>query len=125
MARPRTDTNVLKMRGAFRHQRGRLEARQYEPRDLPELGPCPETLGPLVQQAWHDIAVRAWWLRQPDEVVMERAAVLLAALRVGEGDGGTEKLFQNYVRMLGLPATERSKVIAPSKKPTNKYSDLA
>lgn len=121
MPRPRTPTNVLEMRGSFKTHPDRKREREGEPVEIELLGSCPEKIGELVQTAWTDLTKHAYWLTEADRPAVERAAVLLAALRLGQGDATTENKFINYIKVLGLCPTERSKVKAPKKKQESRW----
>ena len=126
MGRPRKPTNVLKMQGAYRKDPQRLKARENEPVNLDPIGPCPEYLTEAGKTAWNDIVTTGPWLRLPDRLAVERTAIVLGQVRsIDRIDANLERILQTWIRLLGLPATERSKVYAPQSKPANKYEKLA
>jgi len=75
MPRPRTPTNLLDPRGAFRKHPERRKHRENEPTDLPDLPAAPEFLTPQQKRAWKDIVEHcpAGVLKQPDAVAVEIA----------------------------------------------------
>ena len=126
MGRPRKPTNILEMNGAFKINPQRKAAREHEPVNLDPIGPCPDYLTEAGKTAWCDIVTTGPWLKLPDRIAVERTAIVLGQVRSNERfDINLERILQTWIRLLGLPATERSKVYAPQSKPANKYEKLA
>ena len=126
MGRPRTPTNVLEMRNAYKKHPERKAGRKDEPVNLEPIGPCPEYLTEAGKTAWNDIVTTGPWLKSPDRLAVERTAIVLGQVRsIDRIDANLERILQTWIRLLGLPATERSKVYAPQSKPANKYEKLA
>src|SRR5690242_9271523 len=113
MARPRTPTEILKLRGAFRRNPSRALARAGEPIAKAGIGQPPATLSGAAATAWRylvDIAP-AGALGDADRAYLEIAAELLALKRaVGVAAMPSAKLNRLEVMLgkLGLrPLTTR------------------
>ena len=124
MARPRTSTKVLELRGAFKHDPQRLEAREGEPQDLELFDPAgySEDWPEHVIQAWKEIVAEAppCVLTVSDRKTVELAAFLMAEFRELTIEMRDARLAQ-LIRVLGLlgmnPADRsRVKVVKVEKK---------
>jgi hypothetical protein len=60
MARPRTPTALLELRGAFKNHPSRLKARKYEPIVTSALPDPPHTLPKPVKAAWLEMCERGF-----------------------------------------------------------------
>ena len=129
--RPRTPTNVLEMRGAFIHNPNRRDERAGEPKDDRPLGDPPEYFNVDQIRAWNELADRGRsWLGYPDGMLLELAALQLAALRMLAAlvptsvlkAGGTD--LANTLTKLGFPPSERSKIDTRGKKAESKFSGI-
>src|SRR5437588_9372657 len=101
MARPRTPTNILEARGAFKKHPERRPERENEPVDLPELGEPPKEFCPDQAQAWNDIveACPDGVLTGSDSLAVEVAARLLAQIRTGSLLD--TRLYSQFTALLG------------------------
>ena len=81
MARPRTPTTLLELRGGFKNRPSRLRARQYEPLVTTALPDPAPSLPKTVKSAWLEMQSRGFWLTSADRFLVEIAARLMAAYR--------------------------------------------
>jgi len=81
MGRPKTPTNILEMRGAFKKNPKRR--RPGEPKPTKPLGNPPGRLGPDVKKAWREIDRHCvpGVLTAMDRVTLELLATALARIR--------------------------------------------
>ena len=103
MARPRTPTRILALRGAFRKDPQREHARDGEPMPKAGIGKPPKTLSPGALEAWRQLVdnAPAGSLGDADRAYLEVAAELLALKRlVGVAAMSSAKLSRLEV-MLG------------------------
>lgn len=66
MARPRTPTALLEIRGAFKRNPSRLKARQGEPIITSPLPSPPAHLSEEARTAWEEMKSRGHWLKSAD-----------------------------------------------------------
>lgn len=113
MARPRTPTNVLKLRGADKKDPKRLRPREHEPKDDRVVGDPPEHLDDSEKACWLELRENAikGVLLQSDRTALELTAYLLAKHR------NEEKLTVQEMRALisllgqmGFTPSERSRI---------------
>ena len=81
MARPRTPTALLELRGAFRNHPSRLRERKNEPLVTIALPDPPHHLTPSVASMWREMQTRGFWLTSADRFFLEIAARLMADQR--------------------------------------------
>lgn len=126
MARPRTPTNVLEMRGAFKKNPQRLKDRADEPLVLEPIGDPPATFTGDQLQAWNDIIGSApgGVLTLADRLAVEGAARLLALDRIGKASDSQGRLLYALLGKFGMTPSDRSKVSAQKKAPSNPFSNL-
>ncbi len=126
--RPRTPTNVLKLRGVEAVNPGRLAERAAEPEDDRPLGDPPDRLRIEEVKAWHELAeMGRAWLCFADRAALELAARLFAAVQELGPVAGDKQVgrLQTSLQHLGLSPTERSKVIARAHgKKASKYAGI-
>ena len=127
MARPRTPTAALELRGAFKQNPARKDARANEPVVDTPLGEPPESFHQVERLIWAEMAAEGHWLTGADRFLFEVAVRLMAMHRAGcLGDKNITKLIQALVR-LGFAPTERSKIKAPgseAEKPADPFADF-
>ena len=127
MARPRTPTAALELRGAFKKDPARKEARANEPVVDSPLGEPPESFHQVERLIWAEMAAEGHWLTGADRFLFEIAVRLMSMHRAGcLGDKNITKLIQALVR-LGFSPTERSKIKAPGSedaKPNDPFADF-
>jgi len=127
MARPRTPTNILRLRGsAPKKNPGRLRERENEPVEERPLGPPPKALTPKQRQAWKELADNSvpGVLGKADRHAVEIAACLLAEVRGGEPTATIYAQLLRSLSMLGMSPADRSKVQLPAKPKHNPFADL-
>jgi hypothetical protein len=83
MAKQRTPTEILRLKGAFRKNPARLRARENEPAPAGEIGAAPAHLAPDAALCWGEIVTAAppGLLCRADRLIVEHAARILAAVR--------------------------------------------
>lgn len=115
MARPRTPSNVLELRGAYKRHPERREERAGEPEPQGEIGPAPAHLDEMARQCWEEVVSIApiGVLGDCDRLHLEVVAELLALKRtVGIEAIDPAKLnrLDAMLGKLGLNPADRSKV---------------
>src|SRR5437763_1467376 len=92
MGRNRTPTNVLELRGSFKHNPQR--SRPNEPRAEGEIGAAPDRFTDEQKKAWDDVVnlCHKGVLCRADALAVEIAAVLLAEFRANPVDMPAAKL---------------------------------
>lgn len=129
MARPRTATNILELKGAFAKNPNRKAAREDEPVPNAGIGPAPEYLAEDERSAWDYIVgtVPAGVLGDCDRSHLEIAARLFAySRRVSVEDWSAMKIarLDSMLGRMGLNPAERSKVKADKAPPKNAFLNL-
>lgn len=126
MARPRTPTNVLDARGAFRKhpERKREDAKSAGP-----LSAAPRHLTPDVLKAWKELAKFAPLevLTDSDRLALEIAANLLAQFRTDPVEFPATKLvrLEALLGKFGMTPADRAKVGGKKEAPKgNPFADL-
>jgi hypothetical protein len=115
MARPRTPTAVLELRGGFKNRPSRLEARQYEPIVLTGLPEPPPTLPQQVKSAWLEMRSRGYWLTSADRFLVEIAARFMADYRADKLKSGDVSLLIGLLGKIGFSPKERGALNLPTK----------
>lgn len=125
MARPRTPTTVLKLRGAFKEHPKREKDRAGEPEVLEPLGLPPENLNEAQAARWREIAGWCAWLTVADRPMVELVARLWQAVRDGDAGAPELKTLVTCLSHLGMTPADRSKVKVPTKpKAKNQFGAL-
>lgn len=126
MARPRTPSNVLEMRGAYKKDPKR--ARNDEPAPEGDIGPCPGYFGQDQIEAWENIVETCHLgvLCRADRLAVEQAAVLLAGFRKNpdEVKSSDRSMYLTLLGRFGMTPADRSKVVAPKKPAVNPFAAL-
>lgn len=124
MARPRTPTNVLEMRGAFKKNPQR--ARVDEPPAEGDVGPMPASFNAVQKAAWEDVIAycHTGVLCRADSLAVEMAAVLLAEFRTNPGDMPAAKLarLDSLLGRFGMTPADRSKVSSQNTQHANPFN---
>jgi hypothetical protein len=126
MARPRTPTNVLKMKGAF----AKDPQREREDPDTEKLKSCPLHLSAAQREIWKDLAKAAPKnvITEADRFALEICCVLLDQFRLDPAEFTAAKLvrLETLLGKFGMTPSDRAKVAGPArKKPgSNPFSDL-
>lgn len=121
MARNRTPSNILELRGAFEKNPQR---RREEPKVDKELGPPPEHFGEARRAAWAEIVSHApeGVLTRADRIAVEMLSDLLTRYRASmtpEGERFISADRRDLMALLarfGMTAADRSRVAAPKAK---------
>ena len=121
MAKPRTPTNVLELRGAFKKDPKRGAARVDEPEATDDIGDPPEWFSPEADACWREIVAlaHAGTLSQADRLVVEHGSQLLAKLRGEDWEVHPTLLvrWEAFLGKLGMTPADRSKVSAKKAPP--------
>ncbi len=117
MARPKTPTAVLEMRGAFKAHPGRR--RPDEPKPTGELGEPPPHLDEAAANAWREIAeaAPAGVLTSADRLAVEIAATLMAQFRAGDLLPAGVGHLRGILGRMGLTPADRAGLSIPQPKP--------
>lgn len=129
MARLRTASNVLELRGAFRKNPKRGRARANEPKPTQPLGPPPAALDDVQRQAWHDIAATcpAHVLFRRDRLMVETASRLLAHIRttpMADIPAAMVARLESHLARLGMTPSDASRVSVMEPRPANVFDDV-
>lgn len=118
MARPRTPTNLLDARGAFK--RNPQRRRDGEPVVREPLGAPPVSLAGAALVAWNEIVMTApiGVLTEADRLAVEMAAHLLAEFRTDPTAFLPAKLMrlQSLLGTFGMTPSDRAKLSIPKAK---------
>lgn len=128
MARPRTASNILELKGAFKRNPSRKREREHEPEAEGDIGPAPEWFSNGARQCWDEIVglCHRGTLCKADRLIVEHAAHLLELLRTANWIAHPSLLirFEAALGKLGLTPADRSKVKAKLAPPKNAFADL-
>lgn len=126
MARPRTPTNVLDARGAFKKNPQR--ARPDEPESTEDVGDPPESFDADQRAAWNEFVktCHVGVLGKADRIALEIASVLLADFRFNPVGMPAAKLarLDSMIARFGMTPSDRSKVKVPKKEAVNPFAKL-
>jgi len=129
MPRPRTPTNVLDLKGAFKHNPDRGRARADEPVPVGELVDPPAEMPQEVVARWREIVRLAHKgvLCEVDALIVEQTAYLLHLLRTEKWNVPAPIMgrYEACLGKLGMTPADRSKVSAmkPGEK-RNPYAEF-
>jgi hypothetical protein len=113
MARPRTPTAVLELRGAFKRNPNRKKERQTEPIVTTPLPEPPGYLTADTTAAWQEMRERGWWLTSADRFLVEIAATLLARYRGDSVKSGDVSQLIGLLGKIGFSPKERGSLNLP------------
>lgn len=126
MARPRTPTNILELKGAFKKNPQR--ARKAEPVPTGGIGPAPKRMTKRQQEAWDEVVTNcpAGVMGNSDRIALEVVVVRIAAYQDStELPPVQEATFIfNALGRFGMTPSDRSKIIVPKGKEKNPFADL-
>ena len=129
MSRPRTPTNILELRGAFKKDPQRRKLRANEPKPETAIGLPPDRLDVQDRAAWDEIVSHCCpgVLTGSDRLTVELAARLLAELWDEGRSFHNAKLarLQSLLASFGMTPSDRSKVSVPPKEAVNPFAQLA
>jgi hypothetical protein len=114
MARPRTPTAVLELRGAFKNHPSRLRERKYEPLVTTALPEPPKYLTKATTATWLEIQSRGYWLTNADRFLVEIAARFMADYRTDKLKSGDVSLLIALLGKIGFSPNERGKLNLPT-----------
>lgn len=133
MARPRTPTNILALKGSFKKDPDRLKERENEPENINPVGEPFDHLPDNIKAAWNEIVTLSITgvLGEADRLSIEQCARLLIKCRdqhIVAGDvvpasAQEQNQFFKYLSQFGMLPADRSKLSIPKKKPKNKFAD--
>ena len=110
MARPRTPTSVLELRGAFKNHPSRLKARENEPIVASRLPSPPSYLTSATAETWQEMKSWGYWLTSADRFLVEIAATLMARYRIDELKSGDVSLLIGLLGKIGFSPNERGRM---------------
>jgi hypothetical protein len=116
MARPRTPTAILELRGAFKNHPSRLKERKYEPLVLTGLPDPPPRLDKLAASMWLEMKAKGFWLTSADKFLVEIAAAFMAAYRDDRLKSADTALLIGLLGKIGFSPNERGKLNLPTPK---------
>ena len=124
MARPRTPTKILELKGSFKHDPQRKKARMNEPKPTGTLGKAPEAFTEELIVIWHELGALAppGVLTNADRWLVEVACQLMLKFRtVGlipkYGITGAEiSQLTTCLTQMGLTPACRSKIAVPKQE---------
>jgi hypothetical protein len=127
MARPRTPTATLILRGSFEKDPQRLTKRAGEPVVDLDVGEPPQYLSSERRLCWIELKNSAAHgvLSKSDRIALEMAAHLLAALRADPGSFTAAKYsrLQSLLASFGMTPSDRSKVTGGATKKPNRFAN--
>lgn len=123
--RPRTPTNILKLRGAEKNHPERLKERENEPVNVNPIGRPPTWLTTVERKAWRMIIKTCvdGVLGEADRLAVAVASQIAAMCMTGTADHQDRTLLLRYLGQFGMTPSERSKISVPQEKPKNKFDD--
>ena len=126
MTRPRTPTNILKLKGADKVNPGRLKDRENEPANINPLGKAPDYLNKDEIKFWKILEVESipGVLGEADRQSVAIAAKLLAITHSDEGASSAQiNQLTKLLSQFGMTPADRSKISIPGKKQKNIFDD--
>ncbi len=125
MARNRTPSQILQIRGAYKKNPQRQ--RSTEPEAATFKKTAPVHLSSEQKKAWRELVklIAPGVLQQSDRLILEQTAVLVAEWRNDTAGFKTSRyaVLQSCFSRLGMTPADRSRVAAPQRT-TNKFATL-
>jgi len=123
--RPRTPTNILKLRGAEKNHPERMKERENEPVNKNPIGRPPTWLTSVERKAWRIIVNKCidGVLGEADWVAVALASKLFAKAMTGDISNPEGVLLKSYLSQFGMTPADRSKIAVPKEKPKNRFGD--
>lgn len=119
MARPKTPSNILELRGAFKKNPKRARPNEPEVKSNLDAAP-PQRLDAYQQQCWREIkdTVPAGVLKASDALILEVVAVMLAEFRLAytEMSDGRINRMTTLMGRLGLDPSGRASLVVEKPK---------
>jgi phage terminase small subunit len=115
LARPRTPTAVLELRGAFKNHPSRLRDRKLEPLVTTPLPEPPKYLTKGARAAWREMESWGFWLTSADQFLVAIAATYMAAYRGDKLKSADISLLIGLLNKIGFSPAERRKLNLPTR----------
>lgn len=116
MARPRTPTALLELRGSFKHDPQRRRARQNEPIVSAPLPDPPSRINEPAVSTWQELKAQGFWLTSADRFLVEIAAALMTAYRRDRLKSADTAMLIGLLSKLGFSPRERGALNLPDKQ---------
>lgn len=114
LARPRTPTAVLELRGAFKNHPSRLRDRKHEPLVTSPLPEPPKYLTKAIAATWLEMKSYGFWLTSADQFLVEIAATYMAAYRGDKLKSADTSLLIGLLNKIGFSPKERGAFNLPT-----------
>lgn len=129
MARNRTPTNVLELRGSGKNHPERLRERDGEPEPEAGIGPAPAHVSEEEAAIWDELveSIPAGVLGNTDRIALERLTRLVYEARTLPPQlwsSAREKDLISYLSRFGMTPSDRAKISIPKKGKENPWDDL-
>ncbi len=123
--RPRTPTNILKLRGAEKNHPERLKERENEPVNKNPIGKPPSWLEAAEKKAWGILVKESidGVLGEADRTLVAMAAKLMVKMMTDEYTAQELTLLNRCLGQMGFTPTDRTKINIPKEKPKNRFDD--
>ena len=123
--RPRTPTNILKLRGVEKNHPERLKERENEPVNKNPIGNPPRHLTREEKKAFRVIVKESidGVLGQADRMAVAIAARLLVKENDDEITGAQLSQLVRLLSQFGMTPADRSRINLPGGKPKNPFED--
>lgn len=116
MARPRTPTALLELRGSFKRNPSRGRDRTGEPRPTAPLPGPPNHFTREQKAVWAEVALYGTWLTSPDQFMLAIAVVLLDKHRRSDIDYKEVPHLVSALSLLGFNPRDRAKINVPERE---------
>ena len=118
MARPRTPTAVLELKGAFKKDPQRRQTREGEPEANGPIGTPPPNFDEELIAIWHELVgmVPAKVLATSDRWTVELACRMMQLLRKGAFRAAELNILLTCLSRMGLTPADRSRIAVPQQK---------
>lgn len=125
MGRPRTPTNVLALKGAFKKDPQRI---RVDPDSQGPIGNAPARLTDGQKQIWREIKASApvGVLTKADRFAVEELCILVDERRTKPADmtDGRRALLRQYLGQFGMTPADRAKISRPPPPAKNAFEDI-
>lgn len=121
--RPRTPTNVLALKGAYKKDPARLKDREGEVQNVNPVGDAPDDLTEDEKVCWNTFVKESipGVLGEADRVAIAQASILLAKCKAREAAITEQNLLFKFLSQFGMLPADRSKISVPQSKPKNEF----
>lgn len=123
--RPRTPTNVLKLRGADKVNPGRLKERENEPISVEPIGKAPDWLTVDERKAFRTFVKESidGVLGEADRPLVAMASKLMVKMMKNEYTHQEITLLNRCLAQMGMNPADRSRISVPQKPKKNRFED--